>query len=69
MSKKEPPQPKYQIPRRQFDGPRAEHPVGIRMPVKLHEVLKEISTEYGWNLSDLILMVLDQFAQQARKKR
>lgn len=54
---------RYKIQKRVFmQG--EKKPITIRMPSELKSALEAISREKGRNFTDLILTVLDQYAQQ-----
>ncbi len=42
-------------------------PVSFRMPILLKEALETIAKEKGYTLSNIVLTVLDQYAQQETK--
>lgn len=59
---------KYLIPKREFtEGERKV--ISIRVPNELKMILEEISSDKGRTLTDLILTVLDQYAQQELIKK
>ncbi len=57
----------YNIPERKYvDGPKKM--VSWRLPEKLMEQLDQIAKEKGWNTTELVVTVLDQFIQSEGKK-
>jgi len=57
---------KYIIPKRVYTEGKTKL-ISLRIPVALNDVLLAIALEKGRKISDIIVTVLDQFAQQESK--
>jgi len=59
---------KYSIPDRQFALGRKKM-VSMRLPEALMKELEKIAEKKGWNLTDLVTTILDQYLQYEKEKR
>jgi metal-responsive CopG/Arc/MetJ family transcriptional regulator len=58
---------KFNIPKREYcDGPKKM--VSMRLPENLLKELDKLASSKGWNVTDLVSTVLDQYIQWEKKK-
>ena len=57
----------FNVPKRKYvDGPKKM--VSMRLPEKLFKKLEKLAKDKGWNTTELVTTVLDQYIQIEEKK-
>ncbi len=55
------------LPKRHFHDAKKKL-VAVRLPNKLHGILLKVASDRGWNLTDVVVTALDQYAAEKKKK-
>jgi len=58
---------RYNVPSKKF-GDGKKRMISWRLPVALLAEIEKISKKKGWNVTDVVSLVLDQYVQQERSR-